>query len=295
MYKVSWLIVILISVALYFILYKGPFPTSKVQGKKVIITGASQGIGKSLVEEYAKQGASHIVIASRNKLKLDAVRTHALSLYPNTLITVVPSDISSKKAAQALIDTSLEILGGLDILVLNHITSSRFGSWLVDAPRTKEGQSFLDEIFAVNTLSYIWLTTFAMNALSKSGGSIGVVSSLAGIAPAPKVAAYSATKHALHGFFDSLRVEMKYLKMTNVSITVCAIGATDTEGASEVKHELSSVVTWDPPNLAAESIARGIALRKRAIYHPFHLVYPSFLMHTFIPDIFDSILVSTLK
>jgi len=62
-----------------------------------------------------------------------------------------------------------------------------------------------------------------------------------------------------------------------------------------VKNELSSVVTWDPPNLAAESIVRGIALRKRAIYHPFHLVYPSFLLHTFVPDIFDSILVSTLK
>jgi len=164
-----------------------------------------------------------------HEIKLDAVKAHTLSLYPQAKITVVPSDISSSKAAQALIDSSLEILGGLDILVLNHITSSRFGSWLVDTPRTKEGHSFLGEIFAVNTLSYIWLTTYSMNALSKSGGSIGVVSSLAGIAPAPKVAAYSATKHALHGFFDSLRVELQYLKMTNVSITICAIGATDTE------------------------------------------------------------------
>lgn len=292
---VSLIVVSLVSVVLYFALYKGPFPTAKVRGKRVLITGASQGIGKSLVEEYAKRGASHIVIASRNKLKLDAVRDQTLSLYPETRITVVPSDISSSKAAQALMDSTLDILGGLDVLVLNHITSSRFGSWLVDAPRSKEGHSFLQEIFMVNTLSYIWLTTYAMDALSKSGGSIGVVSSLAGIAPSPKVAAYSATKHALHGFFDSLRVELQYLKMTNVSITLCAIGATDTEGASEVKNELSSVVNWDPPSLAAESIARGIANRKRSIYHPFHLVYPSYLMHTFIPDIFDSILVSTLK
>lgn len=291
----SLVAVSLISVVLYFFLQQGSFPVEKISGKKVLITGASQGIGKSLVEEYAKRGASHIVIASRNKQKLDAVRDHTLALYPKAKITVVPSDISSRKAAEALISSTVDILGGLDILVLNHITSSRFGTWLVDAANSKEGHTFLEEIFSVNTLSYIWLTTFAMESLSKSGGSIGVVSSLAGIAPSPKVAAYSASKHALHGFFDSLRVELQYLKMSNVSITLCAIGATDTEGASVVKDKLSDVVKWDPPNLAAESIARGIAMRKRAIYHPFHLVYPSYLLHTFLPDLFDYILLTTLR
>ena len=159
------------------------YSESAVSGKRVLITGASQGIGRSLVEEYARRGAGQIVIASRNKDKRDVGRRDVSALYPSTTIHVVSADLSSEEASRSLINSTLKALGGgLDILVLNHITSSRFGTWFGDVASRPEGHTFLSEMFAVNTLSYIWLTTHAMGAISSSGGSIGVVSSLAGLA-----------------------------------------------------------------------------------------------------------------
>jgi short-subunit dehydrogenase len=294
MWVLSTLAVALIAIGLYYA-YERPFPTEQVMGKRVLITGASQGIGKALVEEYARRGASHLVIASRNKVKLEAVKDKVIAKYPGTKIIVIPTDLSSNEASKTLIDSALIALGGLDVLVLNHITSSRFGTWLVDAAQSSEGHSFLPEMFAVNTMSYIWLTTHAMDAILASGGQIGVVSFLAGHAASPKVAAYSASKHALHGFFDAFRIELQYLKMTNVTVTICAIGATDTEGASEVKAKLSSSIEWYPASSAASAIVRGIAEKKREIFFPFHLVYPSYLLKTFVPDLFDYILLQTLE
>lgn len=293
----SFIVLSLISIALWFYFREQPFPESAVIGKRVLITGASQGIGRSLVEEYARRGAGQIVIASRNKNKLEAVRREVLSIYSSITIHVVPVDLSSEDACKYLINASLEFLGGgLDILVLNHITSSRFGTWLGDVANSPEGHIFLAEMFAVNTLSYIWLTTYAMNAISSSGGSIGVVSSLAGLAANPKVAAYSATKHALHGFFDALRIEIHGLHhMHNVSITLSCIGATDTEGAQEVRSQLSPSIQWFPAGEAARAIVRAIAERRRHTFYPLHLVYPSYILKTMLPDLFDYILLQTVK
>lgn len=149
-----------------------------------------------------------------------------------------------------------------------------------------------------------------MDALKQSGGAIAVVSSLAGetdcciqsdmlsifsffdsitgYVGTPKTSVYSATKHALHGFFNALRVEMKLLGINNVGITICAIGATDTEGASEVKTKLKTV-TWDPPAPAALAIIRGTAARLQAIYHPHHLVFPVKILNTIAPELIQYI------
>ena len=123
-------------------------------------------------------------------------------------------------------------MNGIDYLVLNHITSSHYGTWLVD--NQKEDHDFISDMFHVNTFSYIWLATAAMNALKESKGKIAIVSSLASHIGIPRTAVYAATKHALGGFFNSLRLELMYLGI-DVGITICSIGATDTEGASVVK------------------------------------------------------------
>jgi short-subunit dehydrogenase involved in D-alanine esterification of teichoic acids len=115
------------------------------------------------------------------------------------------------------------------------------------------------------------LTTYAIDALRKANGQIVVVSSLAGHVGVPNTALYSSSKHALHGFFNSLvyhfslnyymyniiikliyiisllktqRIELKLMNIENVGITICAIGATDTEGAREVQKNFGSLVKW---------------------------------------------------
>lgn len=154
-------------------------PADEMRGLNVLVTGASQGIGRSLVAEFAARGAAHIVIASRNREKLEAVRASVLDQYPAVRITIVPADLSSANASSALVRDALAATGGqLDVLLLNHITDSRYGSWLSHL-NTERGHDFLGEMFNVNTLSYIWLTTAAWPALLRSPhrGRIGVVSS----------------------------------------------------------------------------------------------------------------------
>ncbi len=271
-------------------------PSAVVKGQRVIVTGASQGIGASLVEEYAKRGAMSITVIARSKAGLDRVSVSVSAKYPDVKIIVLPADLSDKDSCTHVISDASRAMGGIDTIVLNHITSARFGTWLTDAPLSPEGHSFLPELFAVNTFSYIWLTTAAMPHLSASpfGGSIGIVSSFAALAAAPKVAAYSASKAALHGFFNSLRLELR-LEKIDVSITTCVIGATDTEGSRTTKEKMSKDLVWDSPAWAAESIVRGVGGKRREIYHPHHLLFPARLIYHFMPEALERVLLKTVE
>lgn len=282
----SWLLISPVSISNFV------DPLNDVNGKRMIITGASLGIGRSLAIEAAKAGASQIVIASRSKDKLIDVKKTIEASYNETKVHVADVDLSSEESSQLLIDQSLLMMGAIDYLVLNHITSSHYGTWLVD--NKKEGQGFVSNMFQVNTFSYIWLATAAMESLKQTKGRIAVVSSLASHIGIPRTSIYSATKHALGGFFNSLRLELKYLGI-DVSITICSIGATDTEGASVVKDKLNAqLVTFDPPEYAARAILRGSSMRMRQIYHPHHQVFPMIIIAHYFPNLAEWILLSSL-
>lgn len=271
-------------------IYK-PISSQLVQGKRAVVTGASLGIGKYLAKELAFNDVGSVVIAARSVRKLQDLKEMIEMNHPKVKVFIFPVDLSSKESCEKLISASNSLMGGIDFLILNHITSSRFGTWLVDNKNSDEGHSFLQPLFDVNTFSYIWLATAAMDSLQQSHGSIAVVSSLAGHVGVPKTSIYSASKHALHGFFNSLRIELSLSKpgLNNVSITLCAIGATDTEGAAEVKKQLAGV-TWDPPADAAAAIIYGMTQRKRDIYHPHHLVFPVVVLNKIFPSIMDTVI-----
>lgn len=184
-------------------------------------------------------------------------------------------------------------MGSIDYLVLNHITNSHYGLWFDNDKGDHKEKSYLVDIMRVNTFSYIWIATAAMKELMRTNGRIAVVSSLAGHVGTPYTAAYSASKHALHGFFNALRNELRILGNNSVSITLCAIGATDTEGASGAKAQLTKVA-WDPPEDAAVSIIKGLTGGKRDVYHPHHKVFPAVFINKLFPSLFDYILRSTM-
>ena len=266
-------------------------PLNDIINKKIIITGASLGIGKSLAIEAAKAGASEIVIASRSKEKLKGVRNIIKSYNNQTIVHIVDVDLSTAESSKLLIDKSIEMMNSIDYLILNHITTSHYGTWLED---NQKEEDFISEMFHINTFSYIWLATAAMDTLKKTNGKIAIVSSLASHIGIPRTSVYAATKHALGGFFNSLRLELIFQKI-DVSITICSIGATDTEGASVVKDKLNSnLVQFDPPEYAAKAILRGTASKKREIYHPHHLVFPMIIIAHYFPMLSEKILLSSL-
>lgn len=260
-----------------------------VQGKNVIVTGSSMGIGRSLAFKFAENGAKNIVIVSRSAERLEKVKSEIIAVYPSVRIHVIARDLSSEENCKTLIEESLSLIGTLDYLVLNHITSSRYGLWFSNSNGETKDNSFFDDILHTNTFSYVWLANHAMKYLIKSSGKIAVVSSLAGHVGTPFTAAYAASKHALHGFFYAMRNELKIMGVNNVGITLCAIGATDTEGARDVKEKLTSV-QWDSADDAAVAIIKGMVTEKRDIYHPHHKIYPTVIIYALYPEAIDSIL-----
>ncbi len=260
-----------------------------VQGKNVIVTGSSMGIGRSIAVEFASKGAKNIVVVSRSLTRLENLRSELMAQYKGVNVYVIAMDLSSEGNCKQLVSESIKLMGSLDYLVLNHITDSRYGLWFDNAAGQYKDKSFMLDIFNVNAYSYIWIATAAMENLIKSNGHITVVSSLAGHVGTPYTAAYSASKHALQGFFDALRNELRIMGGNDVKITVCAIGATDTEGASDAKARLPNIA-WDSPADAAVAIIKGTTAGKRNIYHPHFKVYPVVFMNSFFPELVDFIL-----
>lgn len=106
---------------------------NRISGKRVVVTGASLGIGREIVKEYASLGAAEIVVVARSQDKLESLRDEVYGSLPEGMpkprIHVVPADLSSEETCRGVIDQSLEAMGAIDYLVLNHITNSQYGLW----------------------------------------------------------------------------------------------------------------------------------------------------------------------
>jgi short-subunit dehydrogenase len=91
------------------------------------------------------------------------------------IISILPADLSNEEICSRVVEDAAKIMGGIDLLVLNHITTSRYGLWTQNT-----NYSFIGEMYNVNALSYIWMATSATKYLKNSNGQIIVVSSFAG-------------------------------------------------------------------------------------------------------------------
>lgn len=274
------------------------FDPSKVKGKKIIITGASMGIGEHLALEYSKLGAE-IVIIARTKAKLEKVAGKCEQL--GGKVHVLPADLSSQNDTtfKEIIDESVNMLGGkVDTLLLNHVVT--IGAWMphgwlallsndsrprgVDDDVTPMGLTRW--IFDTNTFSFFSMANHALPYLMESKGNIVAVSSAAGKMGIPKAVPYSASKHALHGYFDSLRLELA-LENIDVGITTCTIGSVDTENALENVKGGAPVVTFYPASECAKAILRGSETRVRQVFYPFFQTYPSTILYPIMPTLMD--------
>ncbi|KAF0691048.1 Aste57867_17660 [Aphanomyces stellatus] len=290
---VALLAVLLVWLLVPVTLFSGD-PAPIVHGQHVLVTGASQGIGKALVFEYAKHGAAEIVIASRSDAKLQAVKSEVNTLYPNTTIHIILADLSTEQASRDLVQAALAAMDNrLDVLLLNHIAPSPFGHFL---QYDKDHSARLSSLFHTNTFSYIWLATAAAGSAARSSSNlqIGIVNSLASYVGTPKTAAYTASKHALRGFFNAFRVELAMLGVDNVGITQCIIGPIDTEGAKDAQSQMSPSLKWYSPTDTADAILRGVAFRMRDIYFPHHVVFPTLQLYYFWPTGIEAIIQQTM-
>jgi short-subunit dehydrogenase len=179
-------------------------------GKTIVVTGASQGIGRALCRALAPQ-RPRLVLAARDEDRLGNVAEACRALGAEAL--VVRADVSIQADCERLVAEAVARFGALDVLVANAGISmwSRF-----DEVRDV---SIYETLMRVNYLGCVYLTHWALPHLKKTRGQIVAVASLAGLTGVPTRTGYAASKHAVMGFFDSLRIE---LAETGVSVTIVA-------------------------------------------------------------------------
>lgn len=174
----------------------------------VIITGASSGIGRALALHLAGEGAKVVLAARRAGLLGQVAETCHLS---GGEALAVPTDVADELQCKALVDKTVATFDRLDMLVNNA------GLNVIARLEDYSDLSLFQHTMSVNFFGAVYCTYYALPHLIRSRGRIVAVSSLGGKAPLPYNSPYIASKFALHGFLDSLRME---LMRHGVSVTI---------------------------------------------------------------------------
>jgi NAD(P)-dependent dehydrogenase (short-subunit alcohol dehydrogenase family) len=174
----------------------------------VIVTGSSSGIGWELALQLADQGA-RLVLAARRAEKLAELAEKCRARGGQVL--AVPTDVTRSNACRILIEQAAAAYGRIDMLVNNA------GSTMWARFDEVTDLTIFEKIIQVNYLGSLYCTYYALPHLKSSRGRIVAVSSLTGKAGVPTRSGYAASKHAMAGFFDSLRIE---LEGSGVTVTV---------------------------------------------------------------------------
>jgi short-subunit dehydrogenase len=170
----------------------------KLKDKVVIITGASSGIGKSMAHEFAKRGAN-LVLGARQYVVLCEI-AQGLEQEYGIKAVAVHCDVSVEDECKQLIAQAIRTFKRVDVLVNNAGISMR-------ALFTDVDVNVLKQLMDVNFWGTVYCTKYALPEILKTKGTVVGVSSIAGYKGLPGRTGYSASKYAMNGFLDALRVE----------------------------------------------------------------------------------------
>jgi len=186
-----------------------------LQGKAVLITGGSSGIGRATALHLAGLGA-RVVVASRSAEALDAVVREASQR--GGTVAAVPTDVTDHAQCRHAVASAVERFGQLDVLVCSAGVSMR-------APFAGADLDVMERVVRVNFLGTMAITWFALPHVKQTRGSLVAISSLTGKCGTPSYAAYGASKFAVQGLYEALRRE---LAPDGVHVGIVSPGFVDT-------------------------------------------------------------------
>lgn len=167
-----------------------------MKGKSVVITGASSGIGRQLARDLARLGA-RLTLAARSR---DGLESLASELGDDALLR--PTDVTDPQQCRRLIDAAVERFGRIDYLVLN----AGISMWSPFEEISDRG--VFRRLMETNYLGTVYCVQAALPHLKKSRGTIVAVTSTQAVIGMPRHSAYTASKHAVRGFLESLDLEL---------------------------------------------------------------------------------------
>ena len=253
----------------------------QIQGKVVVITGGSDGIGKALVELYLNKGA-RVATCARNYEKLYQLQ----SAHTGKPLFIHASDVSKETDCKGFIDAVIKEFGTIDILINNAGVSMRALVQDVDLDTIRR-------VMDINFWGTVYCTKFALEHIIKNKGTIVGVSSIAGYRGLPGRSGYSASKYAVNGWLEALRTELLE-SGTNV-MWVCPgftssnirNAALNSKGESQGESPMDEGAMMSSEECAIH-IATAIEKRKRTLVLTFTGKRAVF-MNKFFPSLADKL------
>jgi len=226
----------------------------KLADQVMVITGATSGIGLATAKRAAQRGA-RVVLCSRNEPELQETVT-AIQDAGGTAVAVV-ADVSNPEDMERLASTAVETFGSLDTWV-NNAGVSFYGRL------TEVAIEDMRQLFEVNFWGMVYGSRAAVARLGGSGGALINIGSIVSDRAIPLQGTYSASKHAIKGFTDALRMELEE-EGAPVSVTLIKPSAIDTPYFQHAKNYMSVQPKPPAPVYAPEVVANAIL---RAAEHP---------------------------
>ena len=233
-----------------------------MHNKVVIITGAASGIGLALARAFAALGA-RLCIADLATDKLSLVEQEIMQQYNGIELLSVPTDVSKEGDCKAMVEACLARFGRIDILINNAGISMRALFKELDLVVIKK-------LMDVNFWGTVHCTKYALPALLDSKGSVVGISSIAGFKGLPARTGYSASKFAIQGFLETLRIEHLHDGLhvmviapgfTASNIRFTALTADGTQQGETPRNEGKMM----PAEVVAQHIIKGIRKRKAQV------------------------------
>lgn len=232
--------------------------TDTFKDKVVAITGGSDGIGKAMVEKLLHLGAQ-VATCGRNQDKLYDLQLR----YPGSPLHCVVADVSKYGDCDLFIRSTIKQFGGIDILINNAGISMK-------ALFREVETTVIKKTMEVNFFGAVYCTKFALESIIERKGTIVGVSSIAGFRGLPGRSGYSASKFALNGWFEALRVELFHTGVnvmwvcpgyTRSNIRYAALNKTGESGGESAMHEEQLMSSEE----CADNILHAIKKKKRSL------------------------------